>query len=247
MFEFTISCDENLNILSSIYLRLKSVVDNLNGIIIKQNSQKVDSVCLAVEENYKAFVKANILDAVSDAIISVYKHDYLSEHICINIRNAVAYNSFIQALVVFDRQTDKDIIKKNLILEDKLNIDSFYNFRLEQLKNRWHDIACVVNDSIPVMLKDKSVADITRYFVDSTSKEVKEVHLFAQENSIQIKVDGVLSDLEFDTNTDYLNNILTEIISISPQKVILHGKLDKYKDLQDSLLSVFVDNVFVVN
>ena len=202
---------------------------------------------MAVDDKYKNCLKEHILDVVSDVIIGVYKQEYLHQHIAITISNAVAYNAFVQALVVFDRQTDKDIIKKHLVLEDKINIDSFYNFRLDQLKNRWRDIACVVNDSIPLMLKDKSVADLTRYFVDSTNKEAREVHLFVTDKIIRLKIDDELSDLEFETNEDYLTNVLTEVISISPQKVVLHGKNEKMHELKQVLRSVFVDKVFVVN
>ena len=187
------------------------------------------------------------MDVVSDAIIAEYKFDYLQNNISLSIRNSTAYNSFIQSLVVFDRQTDKDIIKKNLILEKSLNVDSFYAFRLSQLKQRWHDIACVVNESIPVMLKDKSVADITRYFVDSTNKEINELHLYLGEKTIQLKLDGRLSDLEFGYENDYVNELLTEIISISPQKIVVHGKIDDFKELKDALSAVFLDKIQIVN
>lgn len=243
MFEFTISSSENLGIINNIYIMLSGAVKSVNGIIIKQNSLKNDSVCLAVENKHKEYIKSYILDAVADAIINTYKYQYLKQNISITIKNNVAYNAFISALVVFDRQTDKDIIKKDLVLEDKLHIDSFYNFRLQQLQNRWHDIACVVNDSIPIMLKDKSVAEITRYFVENTNKEIFEAHLYILENGIQIKLDNKLSDLQFNTGDNYVNDILTEIISVSPKKVIIHGEIDKHKELHQALVSVFLDKV----
>lgn len=247
MFEFTISCNENSVVTNYIYAQLKSVVDGLDGIIIKQNQHKLDNVCLAVSKKHADYIKAAILDVVSDCIISLYKQQHLQNSICINIKNQVAYNAFIKALVVFDRQTDKDIIKKNLVLEKKLNIDSYYNFKLEQLKNRWNDIAAIVNESIPIMLKDKSVIDITKYFIDSTQKEIQELHLLLNKSTITIKIDNEQSDLDFDTSKDYVSDVLTEIIAISPQKIVVHGDISKFAELGNALSSVFVDNIFVVN
>ncbi len=245
MFEYTISSSENLGIINNIYIMLSGAVKSVNGIIIKQNSLKTDSVCLAVENKHKEYIKACILDAIADAIINTYKQQYLHNNITITIKNNVAYNAFISALVVFDRQTDKDIIKKNLVLENKLHIDSFYNFRLQQLHNRWYDIVCIVNESIPIMLKDRSVAEITSYFVENTNKEIFEAHLYILENVIQIKLDDKLNDLQFNTNNSYVNDILTEIISVSPKRVIIHGEIDKHKELHQALVSVFLDKVQV--
>lgn len=246
MFEFTISSSENTDIIENIFLNLKGAIDAVKGIIVKQQNLKTQSLCLAVDNADKEYIKAVILDSISEGIINEYKYDYLKNNICINIRNAVAYSAFIRALVVFDRQTDKDIIKKNLVLENKLNIDSFYNFRLEQLKSRWNDIASVVNESIPIMLQNKSVADITRYFVNSTNKEVNELHLTLSDNNIQLNFENQLAALSFEPKDDYISDVLTEVISISPKKIIVHGCLEKYKEFEQALSAVFYDSVFIV-
>lgn len=244
MFEFTLSGSDQTPILDNIYTKLKPQVDALNGIIIKQVDRQI-SICLAVADEFEKNIKQQILELVSDEIIFEYKFDVLKNNINIPISNALLLNAFIKALVVFDRQTDKDIIKKNLILQEKLNIDSFYYFRLDKLKNRWCDIAQIVNDNIHIMLQNNSIGQLTKCFVDETTKRVTELHLLIGNKKIQLEMDNKLSDLEFDLNTNYLENLLTELISISPQKIIVHGEIEKLPELKSTLGSVFCGNVFI--
>lgn len=245
MFEFTLCGSNKTPILDNIYTKIKPQIDKLQGLVIKQESKQV-SICLAVENKYEMLVKQQILELVSDEIILEYKFDFLKNHIKISINNSLCINAFIKALVVFDRQTDKDIIKKNLILQNKLNVDSFYYFRLGKLKKRWSDIAEIVNENIPIMLQNNSISELTKCFVDETMKEVEELHLIIQNKKIQIEIDNELSDLEFDVSAEYLESLLTEIISISPQKIVIHGDIEKVPELKTALDNFFDGSIYVI-
>ena len=246
MFEFTLQCNKNISLLNPIYSSLKPFVQSLNGIIIKETVGCFCSVCLAVKKEHKQYMLACILDAVSDGIISFYKFDYLQNNICTVVKNSVTFNAFIRSLVVFDRQTDKDIIKKNLILDNKLNVDSFYCFKLKELTSRWQDVANVVNESIPVLLKTNSLNTLTKTFLNSATSGVKELDLYLSDKNISLSLDGKDSDLCFDASADYIEDLLTEIISICPKKIIVHGKLDKFKELKQTLCDVFSNNIYIV-
>lgn len=231
--------------MDNIYKKLKPQVDKSQGIIIKQIKKQI-SICLAVDYKFEKTIKQQILDIVSDQIILKYKFDILQQNIKIPIGNNASLSAFIKALVVFDRQTDKDIIKKNLVLQDKLNIDSFYYFRLSSLKARWRDIADVVNENIPLMLQNNSISELTRCFVSETAKDINELHLLVGSKKIQIEINNELSDLEFDVSAEYLESLLTEIISISPQKIIVHGNIERVPELKASLDNFFDGNVYII-
>lgn len=244
MFEFTL-CGNKTTIMDNIYKKLKPQIDGFNGIIIKQIKKQI-SICLAVDCKFEKIVRQKILDIVSDEIILEYKFDILQQRIKIPIGNNVSLNAFIKALVVFDRQTDKDVIKQNLVLQNKLNLDSFYYFRLSSLRARWYDIADIVNENIPLMLQNNSICELTKCFVDETAKEVEELHLIIQNKKIQIEIDNKLSDLEFDISTEYLESLLTEIISISPQKIIIYGNMDKMPELKTALENFFDGSIYII-
>lgn len=244
MFEFTISGSSDRNTIDYTYTLLKPAVEGFNGIIVMTEEGCIKSVCLAVDNKNVFYIKSAILDAISDSIISVYKHEFLAENISICIRNNIAKDSFIKALVVFDRQTDKDLIIKSLVLDDNINIDSFYSFRLHELKQRWTDICNIVNESVPVLLKDKSVAELTRYFINGTENKTNEIHLFISKNNINLTIDNKPSDLIFNSE-DCASDIVSEIISLCPNKILVHGNLDNFKELKNTLNSVFMDKIYV--
>ncbi len=244
MYEFTITTGSSINISDYLYTNLYNQLTTIGGIVIKQQIANKISISLAVEDNYKEYAKGVLLEIIPDGIICEYKYNYLKNNIYLNI-NEEGLNVFIKALVVFDRQTDKDLIVKNLKLERELHVDSFYKFKLYELRDRWQEIANIVNDSIPIMLKNKSVSEITRYFVNSC-EEGPEVHLYIDKNKIVLNRLGELTSLEYATNEDYENSLVCEIISLSPNKIIMHGSADFIGKLERTLSSVFYGKIYRV-
>lgn len=244
MYEFTITSNEANNITDYLYKQIYNQISTVGGIVIKQQVAGRFSISLAAEDKYKQYVKGVLTDTIADAIIYMHKYDFLKNNIYLNINND-GLKAFVQALVVFDRQTDKDLITKHLSLENELYIDSFYKFKLYELKDRWREIANIVNDSIPIMLKNKSVSEITRYFVNST-EEGPEVHLYIEDGKIKLRrLDQNLS-LEYRVDSDYENSLVCEIISLSPNKIIIHGTAEFIEKLERTLSSVFYGKIYRV-
>ena len=240
MFEFTIVCKGNSQILNNIHSSLKPIIENLEGIVIKHCNE----LSFAVKNQHSEFLKPVLAELISENIVNFYKYQFLSQNIMLNIKNRFTYKSFLQSLVVFDAQTDSEIIKKNLVLDRKINIDSFYLFQLFDLRSRWLDIAMVVNESMPIILKDKSLAQLTQYFVSATTTRVEELHIYGKGKQIWLEIDGKESDLVFDDSVTAVENIVIEAISLNPKKIYLHGHLPNYQLLNSKLQSVFSDKIF---
>ena len=240
MFEFTIVCKGNSQILNNIHSSLKPIIENLEGIVIKHCNE----LSFAVKNQHSEFLKPVLAELISENIVNFYKYQFLSQNIMLNIKNRFTYKSFLQSLVVFDAQTDSEIIKKNLVLDRKINIDSFYLFQLFDLRSRWLDIAMVVNESMPIILKDKSLAQLTQYFVSATTTRVEELHIYGKGKQIWLEIDGKECDLVFDDSVTAVENIVIEAISLNPKKIYLHGHLPNYQLLNSKLQSVFSDKIF---
>lgn len=245
MYEFTVTnMDTSGKVTEYLFNGLQKQVIGVGGIIIKQQTNQCNNVCLAVEEKDIEYIKAVLLDVIADSIIFYYKYEYLKDNISLNISNNQKITAFLKSLVVFDKQTDKDLIKKSLILDRQLVIDSYYNFRLHEVKERWQSIANVVMESIPTLLQNKSVSEITSYFVSSTEETQEEVHIFAEDNKIKLTLDGKVSDIEFLASDNYQNDLVCEIISLSPKKIILHGKNNHMQELENALSSLFYGKIY---
>lgn len=248
MYEFTLTANQkNQKLISFVFNSLKPQVNGFGGIIVTDISCGKHNICLAVDPQYAEEIKGIIGQSVAEAIVYYYKFDYLASSINLGITNSAAHNSFVQALVVFDKQTDKDIIIDSLRLENRLVIDSFYEFMLSPLRERWEQIVSVVMESIPVLLKDRSVAELTRYFVDSSNGVAAEVNLYVDNSSVTLDVGGDKQPLTFDTTADYQTDLVCEIISLSPKKIIIHGQAAVARQIENALSSVFYGKIFLKN
>lgn len=248
MYEFTLTANQkNQKLISFIFNSLKPHITNLGGIIVTDISFGKQNVCLAVDPSYCEQIKGVIGQVVAEAIVYYYKFDYLASSINLGITNSAAHNSFVQALVVFDKQTDKDIITSSLSLEHRLVVDSFYEFRLGALRERWEQIVSVVMESIPILLKDRSVDELTRYFVDSSGGNASEVNLYVDSCSVTVDIGEDKQPLTFDTTSDYQTDLVCEIISLSPKKIIIHGQASVAQSIEAALSSVFYGKIYIAN
>jgi hypothetical protein len=247
MFEFTLTANAaNSTLTDFAFDYLKPKVESYGGIIVKAQVGRACSVSLAVGEKMLDCVRAQILDAVAGAIVRYYKEQFLAQNIAFSCINKAHLSGLIRALVVFDRQTDYDIIKKHLVLENKLVMDSFYVFRLQELRERWNSIASVVMENIPIMLKNKTVEEITKSFVDSTEEAVDTVEIVAKNGKINLLASGKMLDIEFCLNADYQTDLVCELIALSPKKIVICAE-PKTAQIIENALSIVFDGKIVKN
>ncbi|MBQ8468836.1 MAG: hypothetical protein IJ542_03695 [Clostridia bacterium] len=233
MFELTISTTKSQEIADKLFDKIYTQTKCVCDLIVKHTVSKKYCVCLAFSVKHYQFVSAIILDAIADIIAHDYKFEYLSQSIYQFTENHSSFLKLINALVNFDNFSDKELVKNSILCSNYISIDSYYNFRMQNLKKRWKDIATIVNDNIEYMLLNNSLEDIIGYFNDA--KSAGEVEVFCERNGIKISINGVSDDLYFYYSNDCYDLVANELISLEPTKLIFHGGDYEFETLVSKL------------
>lgn len=242
MFEMTISTSKaKSKDISFILNKLRPDFKAMKGIMVCEEIDKRVKLALAVSKDKKDLAISLIFDAVSEAIIRDYKEEYLLKNLKINLPNKITLSAFVKALTMFDKINDKEIIKKKLVLTDELHLDSFYNFRLWELEKRWQEIAQLVTENSGYLLASGSFMELMRFLIMTNDAEFGELHVYYDNEHIiaKNKEGREVFNIKYvkeDVNSKI--NVISEIISLSPQKIILHN------DMFDNELYEYIENLF---
>jgi hypothetical protein len=94
-------------------------------------------------------------------------------------------------------------------------------------------------ENIPVMLKNRTVEEVTKYFVDSTEEASGVVEILAKNDKINLLASDKLLDIEFCLDADYQTDLVCELIALNPQKIIIHAEPKIAEDIERELSIVF--------
>ena len=128
----------------------------------------------------------DLIDALSDIIITDCKSFYINERIKLPIGDTVLRHAFTCALLTFDRDTDKIIAKTLINLTPKFNLDSFFEFRLDVLKSRWDEVCLLANENIHFLVCRKTFMELLQFLIsniDCTMDETIFMHI--RENGVR--------------------------------------------------------------
>ncbi|MCR5553311.1 MAG: putative sporulation protein YtxC [bacterium] len=246
MWEQTLSVSSNESaMLNYIYSKISSQVKFVGGLIIKVNLKGRSKLTLAVPKKQKDYFVLLLLELISEVITIKYKSEFIFNNVRLTLGDNLTQSALISALAVFDKQTDKDIIKKNLILESELNLDRFYYFKLGLLRDRWSEICSLVeNNSINLKLTNSGL-NLIKFLVQTSEINSFEVHLFKDNDKLVI-ADSNFVPLTLLDEISSLNesNIVSNLIELSPAKIVIHN-LNENR-LISCLESIFENRVMVV-
>ena len=245
MWEFTLNdINSKSAYINFLYNKLEAKVKFVGGIIIRQNTSSKISLSLAVPNKQKDYFVLLILELVSEIITQDYKYDYLESRLGAYIKNELTKSAFLKALTVFDKQTDKDLIKKELVLERELNINSFYNFKLYSLRNRWADICSAIEDNIGYLEKADAFGELLKFLIKTTQSCYDEVHLYKKHKNYLItdRLNKPIEVLEPPEDSGEIKAI-KELISLCPAKIVLHASGEKSEPFFDYIFNIFDDKV----
>lgn len=156
MWELTLNFSQDKShFMDFLYSKLEGQVKFCGGVIIRSTRAGRVKISLAVPRKQKDYFVLLLLELVSEVITQDFKFEYLNTNLGTIIPNELTRAAFIRALTVFDKQTDKDLIKKQLVFENELNIDSFFYFKLGELTQCWQEICVLVRENISALRRQE--------------------------------------------------------------------------------------------
>ena len=249
MFELTIStCKAKAKDITFILSRLRPKFKSMKGIIVCEEFDGRVYLALAVNEDKKDYALSLIFDAVAEAIIRDYKEEYLLENLKIKLNSNMVLKAFARALTMFDKASDKEIIKKYLKPSGEILIDSLFHFRLWELEKRWQDIVLLVIENSSYLLANGTLMELMRFLIMTSETETGEVHMHERAGVVYAEsVEGTeIFKLNYKGKDDNVKiSVANELISLAPEKIILHSDIID-KDLTSFIASLFDGKVSII-
>ena len=150
------------NALNEIFERVGANVD------FKTTKHRAE-LTVNAPENYFDLIVAEVEDKLADVIAVSYKYDYFKRKITVNGLSSDEKELLLTALISADLDEDKRYVYKKIKAFKEFAIDGIFNFRMQQLKQKWKEII----DYIPIDFNLESLKEFISYIVkDKQNKKV---------------------------------------------------------------------------
>lgn len=223
---FTLPISEK-NLLKDMKKVLINELKNTNGIITELEDYENFNLLLAYDDQTKNKVDALIKNELIKYFIYYKKMDYFRRNLKLDNLNPILSELFIRALIRYDQKLDEKEVNYRLELVKKfqnLNLESFFYFHLDKLKNQWEKLIQLTNENKISLIDEKSFEELLGFLIANLEPQINEINV-------------VIED-KFSTIYDGNNNILSR-------------KKIKSEYVQLWLLMIFIKfaptNIFIKN
>ena len=231
MFEITISSAKTKNKEISILIdKIRPKLKSLKAIMVCEDFDGRENLAIATKESNKELLLSLIFDAIGEVIIKTFKEQVLLENLKNKIQDEITLLTFVKALAMFDKVSDKEFIVSKLSPSKVINIDSLYYFRLWELTKRWVNVANLLSENSGYLMMCGAFNDLMKFLVATNDIEYGEVFLSLKNNMILAKgKDGTeVFNVSYNNDDNCKIKVVSELISLSPTKIILSKD---FKDL----------------
>lgn len=218
MWEFSLNLKtENFEIAKSFFNAINSNISSIDGMITSHEENDYISILLAVNDRDEGKVKNFVSNILIEIICTDFKDKYLTKYLLLPEHDIIGMTAFKKALLNFDRETDRFIIKKNLVLGNNLYLESFYQFRLRSLQDKWSELVSLSNENREYLLSRESFIDLLKFLVDNLDIGEDEISIVKEKDGYRIynqktEENQLLSE----------ESIVSSVIDICPQKINLY-------------------------
>ena len=241
MWEYSISFDRNnFELAKKTSEKIKRKTTQLNGITtILVGSYFVD-VLVAVPDIYKDEIREYIIDIIVNIYTTTYKFDYLMRNFNFEVTDDLNMKAFVKALMVFDLETDRKIVIQKVCNNDnRIVVESFFNFRLGILKTRWDDLVNLVNDNVMYLMSKDTFIEFIKFLVSNLDSKCDFVCI-KEENGDFCICDKEGKEIKGESDDGEVVNeifLITTLISLNPKKI----RIDTKYNLRDGALSLLYE------
>ena len=239
-------CFENNIEAESFAKKISSFIRSREGIVVSVYSLSLTKVLFAVSESVREETYFFIKEKLAESILSYYKKNYIYNKLDFDINTSTNMKVFLQALVCFDSDVDKQIITENINFKDNFCIDGFIRFRLKFLKKKWNELVTLANDNTMYLLSEDSFVEFTKFLISNLEHRCYAVNVFSKNNCYLLcDLEGKqINDFLIDKNIAYDDNhLITSLIALNPEKIILHCNPFIKDQLLKTLYNYFMDRI----
>lgn len=220
MWEFSLNLKtENIEIANKIYKTLSDYFELINGVVTSHEQNGYISILLALDEGKTELAKRAISSCIVDVICEDFKLKYINRFLLLPSHDKIGMLAFKKALLNFDKETDRFIVRKSLELDNDIFIESFYYFKLKNLQNKWSELIALSNENRDYLLTTESFIDLLKFLVDNLDICEDEISVVKEDGGYRIYSDD---NLNISNKLLSDENVVSSVIDLSPQKINLY-------------------------
>ena len=163
------------------------------------------------------------------------KYNYLKDHLCLNIQDETLFHAFVKVYTYFDIELEKAVAIRAIYL---LNLNSFLDFRLYSIKQKWQQMCNLTNVNAELFVKSETFLDILKFLISNLDYKIKEITIDFGCGKIIAGKD----ELFFAVNDDLM--VLTKIIELAPKKIKVLNLNDE--EIKNVLTDLFQNRMEII-
>ena len=244
MWEFEIIADRKFNTyMQKLILRLGEVMQSTNTVSALLADDEYIYWSIGVVDKYICLMQAKLRIALCDLFCTDLKSDFLAEELNLGRYSTSKRETLNILCTFFDREIERSIVLELLDFDSiKLNITSFYYFKLYSLRKKWLEFCELINQNVALITKPKNYSDLIKFLLGSIDSKCDSVILELDQNCI------VYHDLKSGVDVveniipNYEQSVLSRLVELNP-KVISIKSEEKNVELVKSIKSIFEHRV----
>ena len=242
MWEYSIKLSKNNKpVADFVFSTLKQKTGKYKSVVVSTCDNKFYSISLAIDEKHAEYAQEILAKIIAKIICSVYKEDFLDKYLNLPTQDSINLTAFKNALINFDKETDYFIISKNLILEGELYLESFYNFKLSRLQDKWGELVKLANENRDYLVCKDAFFDLLKFLIDNIDVSKREIEVFEDENGYRI-IPISENDLdEYENRIFSSEAMISSLIELSPRKIEFY--CSKENDATNLLKTIYEKRV----
>ncbi len=219
MWEFSINLQSDKGELaSSIFNILRKQLSPLKAIVARSEEGSYISVVIAVERALRPEAEVILLRTITLAICQSFKSDFLDRHLHLPNQDEIGVTAFKKALINFDKETDYFLISKALNFNEFLFLESFYQFKLTKLRDKWGELIRLANENRDYLVSSEAFFDLLKFLIDNLDICKDEIDVLEDEQGYYICEEGQKS-APLSSSA-----LVSSLIDLSPQKINMYYK-----------------------
>ncbi len=233
MWEFCLYFEEEqLEYILKLRKHLKHFFKKYRGAVVLY--EEGHKILLAIDDDEKVFIRLYkyIYNYIVNIIYTYYKKQILN-NLTSNLFNNEIFELVIkETLFCFDEEYDKNIIRQALTLDETLSLEGFFNFKLKYLKEKWEHLVELIKTNAGILNSYIINLDLTRYLIAELDNNIDKVCLFSEGKKYFLKTVNnenlTFKKINYSKKQNF-NDLIKNLITLSPQKIILCGEVEKEK------------------
>ncbi len=219
MWEFSITLQSKHSLVAAeMFDSLRRDLGKFHAIVAESQDENFLNIIIAVDEKYKSDAQIVLLRVIALTICQNFKSQYLDTHLFLPMQDEISLYAFKKALINFDKKTDYFIISKALNFDEFLFLESFYNFKLSLLRDKWRELVCLANENRDYFVSQDAFLELLKFLIDNIDICSDEIDVVEEEQGYCIVSGGekgaILS----------ARSMVGSLIDLSPQKINMYCK-----------------------